>query len=86
MNTVFIRGISFDIAEKEVEEAFTEVGPVRKCFLVREKDAPKHRGFGFVVYALQEDAEKSVKELNGRALHGRKLQVLICGCEECLYF
>ena len=73
--TVFIRGVSFDAVEKDLEAAFSEVGPVKQCFLVRVKGQPKHRGFGFVQYALPEDAERAVGELDGTALKGRKLQV-----------
>ncbi|GIL62661.1 hypothetical protein Vafri_16848, partial [Volvox africanus] len=75
LRTVFIRGVSFDANEKDIEELFSDVGPVKQCFLVRVKDQPKHRGFGFVQYALPEDAERAVTECSGKSLKGRKLQV-----------
>ncbi|GIM15138.1 hypothetical protein Vretimale_17951 [Volvox reticuliferus] len=75
VRTIFIRGVSFDANEKDIEELFSDVGPVKQCFLVRVKDQPKHRGFGFVQYALPEDAERAVNECNGKNLKGRKLQV-----------
>ncbi|KAG2482067.1 hypothetical protein HYH03_018977 [Edaphochlamys debaryana] len=75
LRTVFIRGISFDADEKDLEAAFSDVGPVKQCFLVRVKGQPKHRGFGFVQYALPEDAERAVTELDGKSVKGRKLQV-----------
>ncbi|GLI62225.1 hypothetical protein VaNZ11_004822, partial [Volvox africanus] len=75
LRTVFIRGISFDANEKDIEELFSDVGPVKQCFLVRVKDQPKHRGFGFVQYALPEDAERAITECSGKSLKGRKLQV-----------
>lgn len=73
--TLFVRGVSFEIDEKPLEEVFSEVGPVKSCFLVREKGAPKHKGFGFVQFALQEDAERAAAELNGKSVGGRKLLV-----------
>lgn len=75
--TIFIRGISFDANEKDLEDLFSDVGPVKQCFLVRVKDQPKHRGFGFVQYSLPEDAERAVTECNGKRLKGRKLQVRV---------
>ncbi len=76
LRTVFVRGVSFDANEKDFEQLFSDVGPVKQCFLVRVKGQPKHRGFGFVQYALPEDAERAVGECNGKSLKGRKLQVM----------
>lgn len=76
LRTVFVRGVSFDADEKAVEAAFSDVGPVKSCFLVRQKGDAKHKGFGFVQFALPEDAERAVTELDGKAVAGRKLQVL----------
>ena len=38
--TVFIKGISFDWDNSDFEKAVSDVGPVRKCFLL--KGAGKH--------------------------------------------
>lgn len=38
--TVFVKGVSFDWDNDEFEKAFSEIGPVRKCFLL--KGAGKH--------------------------------------------
>jgi RNA recognition motif-containing protein len=73
--TLFVRGISFDVNEKELEGVFSDLGPIKQCFLIKEKDQPKHKGFGFVQYALEEDAVRAVTEFNGRSVGGRKLQV-----------
>mmetsp|Transcript_3372 Transcript_3372/g.9016 ORF Transcript_3372/g.9016 Transcript_3372/m.9016 type:complete len:592 (-) Transcript_3372:658-2433(-) len=73
--TVFVRGVAFSVDQQPFEEAFSDVGPVKQCFLVRDKGAPKHKGCGFVQYALPEDAQRALQEMNGRMLGGRKLQV-----------
>ena len=40
LRTVFIKGISFDWDNTDFEKAVSDVGPVRKCFLL--KGAGKH--------------------------------------------
>jgi nucleolar protein 4 len=45
--TVFIKGVSFDWDNAEFEKAFSDVGPVRKCFLLKgagknHKVPPQH--------------------------------------------
>ena len=72
---MFVRGVSFGLEQGPFEEAFSDVGPVKQCFLVRDKGALHHKGCGFVQYAVPEDAQRAVEELNGKPLAGRKLQV-----------
>jgi nucleolar protein 4 len=35
--TVFVKGVSYELADQDVEQAFSEIGPVRKCFLLQGK-------------------------------------------------
>eukprot|EP00798_Chlamydomonas_sp_ICE-L_P004941 gene4941-34712_t len=72
--TLFVRGISFDTEAEALEAVFSEIGPVKQCFLIKDKDALKHRGFGFVQYAVEEDAAMAADQLNGTMVDGRKLQ------------
>ena len=73
--TVFVRGISFSSGKDEVEKAFEAVGPIRKCFLVQAKGDAKHKGYGYVQFALREDAAAAVRQLHSSSLGGRKLKV-----------
>lgn len=88
--TVFVRGIDASVTDEALQEFFSEIGPVKKAFLVkRGKDGP-HRGFGFVQFAIQDDAARAAADLHGKELAGRKLKVrcvavvhsslLHCGC------
>lgn len=43
--TVFIKGISFDWDNSDFEKAVSDIGPVRKCFLL--KGAGKHHKVNF---------------------------------------
>jgi nucleolar protein 4 len=79
LRTVFVRGVSFDVTdEKPVEELFSNVGPVKACFLVKTRDGSggkPHKGVGYVQFALPEDAQRAIRELNGSKLAGRKISV-----------
>jgi hypothetical protein len=73
--TVFVRNISYDVDDKVLEEAFNDVGPVRQAFIVKDKGEQRHKGYGYVQFAIEEDAERAVKELHGHALQGRSIKV-----------
>eukprot|EP00897_Mesotaenium_endlicherianum_P008504 jgi/Mesen1/7682/ME000403S06864 len=76
--TVFVRNLAFTTTDAKLEEAFSEIGPVRQCFTVKQKGSEQlHRGFGFVQFAVVEDAERAVAALQGSLLGGRKLKLEI---------
>ena len=35
LRTVFVKGVSFDWDDKDFEGALSDIGPLRKCFLLR---------------------------------------------------
>ena len=73
--TVFVRGISFSTGPEDFETHFSELGPVRTSFLVKDKGQSGHKGFGFVQYALPEDAQKAAEQFHNTEFQGRKLKV-----------
>eukprot|EP00882_Tetradesmus_deserticola_P032194 GHRQ01036442.1.p1 GENE.GHRQ01036442.1~~GHRQ01036442.1.p1 ORF type:complete len:326 (+),score=93.45 GHRQ01036442.1:105-980(+) len=75
--TVFVRNVAFSVDSAGLEQVFADVGPVRQCFLVTQKGAEgvKHRGIAFVQYAIPEDAQRAVEELNGKEVAGRRLKI-----------
>lgn len=73
--TVFVRGVAFSTGPDDFEAHFSELGPVRTSFLVKDKGQTGHKGFGFVQYALPEDAQKAAEQLHNTEFQGRKLKV-----------
>lgn len=73
--TVFVRGLSHAVGDEQLSEAFSAIGPVKHAFLVKRKGNEKHKGFGFVQFALEEDAQRAAQELHGTKLQGRTIKV-----------
>jgi RNA recognition motif-containing protein len=71
---LFVGNISFDVKDIELEELFKTVGTVIYAEIVRFFDK-KSKGFGFVEMGTAEEAQKAIKELNGRDFRGRKIVV-----------
>ena len=81
--TVFVRGIAFSTGPEAFEAHFSELGPVRTSFLVKDKGKTGHKGFGFVQYALPEDAQKAAEQLHNTEFQGRKLKVSLMQQRVC---
>lgn len=41
--TLFVKGISFASTQQQLEQAFSQIGPVRSCFLIKHSSAQKHK-------------------------------------------
>jgi nucleolar protein 4 len=73
--TCFVRRVPIDVHEEQLLDLFGTVGPVKKAFLVQDKGAQEHKGYGFVKFAIADDAKAAVQKLGNHSLKGQKLQV-----------
>lgn len=54
---------------------FAKFGAVRSADVITDRDTMKSKGFGFVEFERDDDANKAVEALNGTQHDGRALQV-----------
>ena len=74
--TLIVKGLGPEATEESFGSFFSDLGPVLRSFLVRQGKGGPHKGFGFVQYALPEDAKRAVAKLDGKRLDGQRLKVL----------
>jgi cold-inducible RNA-binding protein len=72
---VFVGNLDFNTTRNEVQDLFTQVGPVRDVFLPMDRESGRPRGFAFVEYENDADAAAAIERFNGYQLSGRALRV-----------
>jgi RNA recognition motif-containing protein len=72
---LYVGNLSFDVADEELEAAFSEFGGLISATVVKDRISGRSRGFGFVEFAEEENAEKAKAELNGKEIKGRAIRI-----------
>jgi len=74
---ILVRNLTRSITEKEIEELFKGYGTVESCDLVLDKSTRKSKGFAFVEMPNTEEANKAIKQLNGKKFVNHPIRVKI---------
>ncbi|XXG80484.1 hypothetical protein AAC387_Pa09g1336 [Persea americana] len=75
--SLFVTNLAPATTTKDLFDVFKEAGPVFYVFLPKDRSSRQGRGFGFVHFKTEWDANRAIQRLNGRIVCGRKLGVQI---------
>ena len=72
---MFVGGISWNTSDADLSQAFGQFGEIVEATVVTDRETGRSRGFGFVVFADDADADKALSAMNGSELDGRTIRV-----------
>ncbi|KAK4117350.1 RNA-binding domain-containing protein, partial [Canariomyces notabilis] len=68
-------GLAWHTEETTLRQKFEEFGVVEEAVVVKDRDTGRSRGFGFVRYTNEEDAQKAISAMNNVEFDGRQIRV-----------
>jgi RNA recognition motif-containing protein len=71
VSTLFVSTIPYEASKDDVENFFSEIGPIRSCFLIMKNG--KNSGCGFVQFALPDDAKRALVELKKKKFQDKRI-------------
>ncbi len=74
---LYVGNLSWNVRDDSLKAAFEECGEVTTAQVVLDKATGRSKGFAFVEFANEEDAQKAVEKWDGQDLDGRPLRVNI---------
>jgi len=72
---LYVGNLSFDTMESDLLDLFNQAGNVVNCSLITDRFTGRSRGFAFIEYASDEEAQKAISQFNGQQVDGRPLTV-----------
>ncbi|KAF2003360.1 hypothetical protein P154DRAFT_378696, partial [Amniculicola lignicola CBS 123094] len=75
MSKLFIGGLSWHTTNESLREAFSPYGNVEEATVATDRETGRSRGFGFVKFSTEEEAENAMAELNEKELDGRTVRI-----------
>lgn len=75
-NKIYVGNLSYSIEEQNLRDFFASFGAIVEIFIPKDRETGKGRGFAFVTFENQAQAQEAVKT-NGQELSGRTIKVNI---------
>jgi cold-inducible RNA-binding protein len=72
---LFIANIPFSTVDEDLIRAFGKFGKLTSVVVSTDKHTGEPRGFAFVEFAQRSDGEAAIREMHGKSVHGRRIQV-----------
>jgi RNA recognition motif-containing protein len=74
-NKLYVGNLPFSTTEEDLRSMFAQAGTVVSVSLIKDRDTGRSRGFAFVEFSTQAEAEKAVSLFNNTPLDNRALKV-----------
>ncbi len=73
-NKLYVGNLPWSVNNEGLENLFAVYGDVTEAKVIMDRETGRSRGFGFVTFAQDEDAEKAL-EMDSKEHEGRALRV-----------
>ncbi len=79
---LYVGNLSYSVTEDELRELFAQAGTVTSVAVIKDRDTGQSKGFAFVEFGSQADAQKAISRFNGQKLGERTLTVNVARPKE----
>jgi len=72
---IYVGNLPFSVTLDRLKELFSPYGQIEDAIVMVDKFTGRSRGFGFVTFVDDSDADKALVEMNNKNVEGRELKV-----------
>lgn len=74
-NNLYVANLAFETKESDLEVVFNKYGTIKDTRIVYDPFTKESRGFGFVTFERNEDAEEAIRSVDKTTVSGRIISV-----------
>lgn len=75
MSKLFIGGLAWHTTDDTLRQGFEKYGKIEEAIVVKDRDTNRSRGFGFVKFATDGEADTAMSAMNNQEFDGRVIRV-----------
>src|SRR3990172_6194106 len=72
---LFVGNLTYSATSAQLEELFSQIGKIASLNLITDKFSGQSKGFAFLEYATDAEADEAIKKFNNFELDGRKMVI-----------
>jgi len=72
---VYVGNLPFGIEQEKLKELFSSYGEIEEAVVISDRFSGRSKGFGFVTFVNDADADKAIAEMSEKEVEGRQLKV-----------
>lgn len=72
---VYVGNLPFSVDQAKLKELFASYGEIEEAVVISDKFSGRSKGFGFVTFVNDADADKAIAEMSEKDMEGRALKV-----------
>ena len=72
---LFIGNLPWSINEQSLKDMFSQFGEISEVVVINDRYTGRSKGFGFVTFVNEADAEKAIAEMAEKEVENRKIIV-----------
>ncbi|MEX0920595.1 MAG: RNA-binding protein [Candidatus Pacearchaeota archaeon] len=72
---IYVGNLPWSVTKDKLEELFSSYGDMEDAIVIANKYTGRSRGFGFVTFKNDADADKAIEGMNEKEVEGRPLSV-----------
>ena len=81
-NKLFVGSLAWGTTNESLQDFFAQIGNVVSARVVFDRQTGRSKGFGFVEFENEADAQRAMQELEGKELDGRPIRISAANPEE----
>lgn len=72
---LYVGNLAYGVTEQDLRDLFSQAGELQDVMLIVDRDTRRSKGFGFVEFVQEADAQKAITMFHDHELEGRRITV-----------